>query len=343
MLRSTVTVTLTATLITLASVGTASAANPCTSDYVKFREAFDKNGAKIAKGICDLTSKQDPEKAKKCLAAFDSAVKKANDLIAKAGNDSPLTIGPRPLGEGIWKTGALKLQRTWVSPPVVSDTFRLQMERTGGKAGGDVTGTVCFLDADGESARPPVVFTVNSGATTFDQTFSDVAGLSPVVLLSMKLHLINAHEYKIMGQRGEEPQIVRDARKLATGGVQGGAGGGAVSLRFNNAGPIPGMACAQTLESADLAGTWQDNYFCASSDIGMRWSSSGAIPGMRCTQVNEPSEPAATGWGDNFVCVPPSAPVTLQWSYAGPIGGKTCVAWNEGADPHTWNDNYMCY
>ena len=344
MLRSTVTVTLTATLLTLTVVGRASAANPCSSEYMKFREFFEKNGAKIMKGICDLTSKQDAEKAKKCLGVYEDGLKKVNDLIAKhnsSNDDNSLTIGPRPLGEGVWKTGKLQGQRTWVSPPVMSDTFRVQMERTGGKASSNVSGTVCFLDADGALAQPAVEFTINPGQPTFDRTFAGVSGLKPVVLLSMPFDLFKAHQYKIMGERGGEPQLVQEARQLAQGGAQGGGGG--VSLRFNNAGPIPGMTCAQTLETADLAGTWQDNYFCASQDIGMRWSSSGPLPGMRCTQVNEPSEPATTGWGDNFVCVPPGAPVTLQWSYAGPIGGKTCVAWNEGADPHTWNDNYMCY
>jgi hypothetical protein len=167
MLRSTVTVTVTAALLSLAAVSTAKAAHPCTSDYLKFREAFDKHGAKIAQGICNLTSKQDAEKAKKCLADFDAAVKKANDMIAKANkatNDGNLTIGPRQLGEGTWRTGALQNQRTWVSPPVVSDTFRVQMERTGGKADSDVTGTVCFLDADGKSVKPPVTFKVNRAA-----------------------------------------------------------------------------------------------------------------------------------------------------------------------------------
>ena len=341
MLRSTVTVTVTAALLSLAAVSTAKAAHPCTSDYLKFREAFDKHGAKIAQGICNLTSKQDAEKARKCLADFDAAVKKANDMIAKANkatNDGNLTIGPRQLGEGTWRTGALQNQRTWVSPPVVSDSFRVQMERTGGKADSDVTGTVCFLNADGESVKPPVTFKVNQGSARFDQTFSGVAGLSPVVLLSMPFHLFNAHQYRIMGERGGLPQIVVDAQNVA-----GGGGTGDLSLRFSNAGPLPGMTCTNLQEGADPQGTWHDNFFCSSRDIGLRWSSAGPIAGMRCTQVNEPSEPASTTWNDNYLCLPAAAPITLQWSYAGPIPGKTCVAWNEGADPHTWNDNFACY
>lgn len=33
----------------------------------------------------------------------------------------------------------------------------------------------------------------------------------------------------------------------------------------------------------------------------------------------------------------------MIWSYAGPIAGKQCVQINEPADPHTWQDNYLCF
>lgn len=36
---------------------TASAGNPCQSEWVKFKTFFDQNGAKIAKGICQLVNK----------------------------------------------------------------------------------------------------------------------------------------------------------------------------------------------------------------------------------------------------------------------------------------------
>ena len=217
MLRATVTATVTVTLLALTGVRTAHAAHPCSSEYSKFREFFDKNGAKIAQGICTLASKQDADKARDCLAKFDAAVRKANDMIAKANeanNDNSLTIGPRPLGEGNWKTGALQGQRTWVSPPVVSDTFRVQMERTGGKADSDVTGTVCFLDADGNLALPATTFAIDEGRPTYDNTFNAVAGLTPVILLEKPLGL-NGHQYQIRGTRGTEPAVVQEARRAS--------------------------------------------------------------------------------------------------------------------------------
>ena len=335
MFRNAITVTVTASILTLA--GAAQASNPCTSEYMKFREFFDKNGAKIAKFGCNLANGKDPAAAQKCLDEFTKITQKASDLIVKAnqatGGDSNLTIGPRPLGEAVWKTGALQGQRTWVGVNVASDTYRVQMERTGGKAKSTVSGTVCFLDEKGDAVKTDK-FTVNPSSPSFDRTFTDVAGLLPVVLLSMPLDLFNAHQYKISGTRGAPPQVVIDAQQIV---------GGPVTLKFNNAGPIAGMACTRLVEDADPAGTWGDNYLCASRDIGLRWSSAGPLSGMRCTQVNEPAEPAATGWGDNYLCVPVDAPVTLQWSYAGPIGGKTCVSFNEPSDPHTWGDNFACY
>ncbi len=103
---------------------------------------------------------------------------------------------------------------------------------------------------------------------------------------------------------------------------------------------IPGMACTQITEDADPH-TWNDNYFCATADLGLRWSSAGPIAGMRCTQITEAADPHT--WHDNYLCVPPQAPVLFQWSYAGPVPGLQCVQWNEPADPHTWADNFLCW
>jgi hypothetical protein len=91
------------------------------------------------------------------------------------------------------------------------------------------------------------------------------------------------------------------------------------------------------------AHTWADNFLCANRDIEIRWNSAGPIPGMRCTQVNEPAEPPATTWDDNYLCLPPTSRVTLTWSYAGSLPTGKCIAWAESADPHTCLDNYLCY
>lgn len=111
---------------------------------------------------------------------------------------------------------------------------------------------------------------------------------------------------------------------------------------WNCSGPIAGMTCTQIGEGSDPH-TWGDNYFCSDIDRGIRWSSAGPIAGMTCTQVSEGAEPAAHTWGDNFLCAPTWLPYRFRWSSAGPIAGMSCLPWAEPADPHTWNDNFLCW
>lgn len=331
MLRNAVIAALTATLTTFAAVDTARAANPCTSEYIKFRQFWDKFGPAIVLALCNWTNNQDPAGAQQCVKTYSDAMAKANGYLTQHNQfvgDSQLTIGPRPLGEATWKTGKLQAQRTWVGVPVVSDTYRVQMERTGGKAKSTVSGTVCFLDDKGES-KQTANFTVSPSSPVFDQTYANIAGLSPVVLLSMPLSPLDAHQYKIMGTRGSAPAAMVPAI--------------ASTLKFSSAGPITGAQCTRISENSDLAGGWGDNFLCAQGDLGLAWSMAGPIAGMRCTQVNEPAEPASTTWSDNYLCAPSTSPLNFQWSYAGPVAGKSCIAWNEPGDPHTWGDNFLCW
>ncbi len=112
------------------------------------------------------------------------------------------------------------------------------------------------------------------------------------------------------------------------------------ALAWNCGGPIPGWTCTQILEPADPH-TWNDNYLCASGEIGAVWSYAGPRAGMRCTQILEPADPHT--WTDNYLCVPHNSPYYFQWSFAGPIPGNNCIQWDEPADPHTWADNYLCW
>lgn len=219
-MRSTaVTVTLTATLTAFAGAGAAHASHPCTSEYLKFQDFFQTVGLQLVKGICTATSQNDPANAQRCVESFEKGMAKAleiRDKINAANSDSTLTIGPRPLGEAVWKVGKLQAQRTWVGQQVLSDTYRVQMERTGGKAKGTVSGKVCFLDEKGTSVQT-ADFTVSPSGATFDRTFSGVAGLVPVVLLSMPFSPLNAHQYRIMGTKGGTPQVVLDAQQVLGG------------------------------------------------------------------------------------------------------------------------------
>ena len=94
--------------------------------------------------------------------------------------------------------------------------------RTGGTATNDLRATVCFLDSDGAMALPAATFTVNPSRPTYDNTFTGVAGLTPVILLEKPAGL-NGHQYQIRGSRGAEPQVVREARVVVDPNTAGKA------------------------------------------------------------------------------------------------------------------------
>ncbi len=206
-----------ATVVVLAP-RTASAGNPCQSEWVKFKTFFDQNGAKIAKGVCQIINKSDATAAQKCVDDYDKAKQKIDEALAKynaQADDSQWKIGPRGLGEAKWATGTLLGERTFAGAPVLSDSYQLELQRTGGKAKNAMKGTVCFLDADGNLALPAATFSIDAGRPNYANTFSGVAGLTPVILLEKPLGL-NGHQYQIRGTRGAEPGVVREARELST-------------------------------------------------------------------------------------------------------------------------------
>ena len=199
---------------------TASAANPCQSEWTKFKSFFDQNGAKIARGICQLVNKDDAAAAKKCADDFDAAKQKIDAKLAEYNSmagDSQWKVGPRGLGEATWASGTLLAERTFAGAPILSDSYRLELQRTGGKATKAMRGTICFLDSDGNVALPVASFEIDAKRPSYDNTFSSVAGLTPVILLEKPMGL-NGHQYQIRGTRGGEPGVVQEARRVGAGG-----------------------------------------------------------------------------------------------------------------------------
>ncbi len=208
-------ITAAAAVATLAP-SAASAGHPCQSEWTKFKSFFDQNGAKIARGICQLLNNSDAAAAKKCADDFDAAKQKIDARLTeynKQAGDSAAKIGPRGLGEAQWASGTLLAERTFAGAPILSDSWRLEFQRTGGKATKALRATVCFLDADGNLALPAASFEIDANRTSYDNTFQSVAGLTPVVLLEKPVGL-NGHQYQIRGTRGAEPAVVQLARKL---------------------------------------------------------------------------------------------------------------------------------
>lgn len=212
----TVALSLTAAVAVLAPA-TASA-NPCRSEWVKFKSFFDQNGAKIARGVCQLINKDDAAAAQKCVDDFDRIKTQVDQKLAEynaKADDSQWKIGPRGLGEAQWATGNLLAERTFAGAPILSDSYRLELQRTGGKAKKSMRGSICFLDSDGNLALPVATFAIDAGKPTYDNTFTGVAGLTPVILLEKPIGL-NGHQYQIRGTRGAEPEVVRQARSANT-------------------------------------------------------------------------------------------------------------------------------
>ena len=109
-------------------------------------------------------------------------------------------------------------------------------------------------------------------------------------------------------------------------------------LRWSYSKWIPGMFCTKIDEPTDPHG-WDDNFLCASHDLGLKWSSLGPIAGMVCTRFEEKSDP--DGWSDNYLCAPRD--YGFRWSYWNAIEGMQCLQITEPSDPHTWNDNFLCW
>lgn len=270
--------------LALGAAQSAQAGHPCTSEWMKFKSFFDQNGPRVAKGICQLFNKDDAAAAQKCVDDFEKAKAKVDETILKynaQAGDSSMKIGPRGLGEGTWATGTLLAERTFVGPAVMSDTYRLQLERTGGKAKNTMKGTVCFLDESGQAAVPAVSFSVDPNNTRFDRSFNGVAGLTPVILLE-KPFGTNGHQYRIHGQSGAEPAIVAQARKAQAGSCQNPCPSGG---KFDGANCYMGSAPAGT-----KAFLYAGNYYYTPAGPGRC-----PMPGSRFDGANCLVQPAPKG------------------------------------------------
>ena len=165
---------ITAALAILAPAA-ASAGNPCQSEWTKFKDFFDANGPKIAKGVCGIIKKGNPADAQACVETFEKAQKKVEETLERYNamtDDSAAKVGPRGLGENTWASGTLLAERTFAAAPIMSDSYRIELQRTGGKAKNGMTGTICFLDSDGNLARDATEFTVDPANPNYAGDFS---------------------------------------------------------------------------------------------------------------------------------------------------------------------------
>jgi len=290
-----------ASALALAVPATAQAGNSCTSEWVKFKSFFDKNGPKVAKGICQLFNKDDVDAAKKCQEDYEKAKAKVDATIhnynSKVG-DSQWKVGPRGLGEDTWLTGTLLAERTFAGAPVMSDRYRLEFKRTGGKEKRAMTGTVCFVDADGK-VDSSQSFSIDRSRTSYDRTFTGVAGLTPVILLK-KPWGTNGHQYTIRGSSGAEPAIVAQARKTAASG-QAGANNLPCANPCPHGGKYDGANCyVGSPPSGTKAFLYGNNYYYTPAP-GNTCSMSGSwYDGANCYLRAAPRQASPFIWSNNW-------------------------------------------
>ncbi len=290
-----------AAAVTLAAPATAEAGTSCRSEWVKFKDFFDQNGPKIAKGICQLFNKDDAEAGKKCLADYEAAKAKVDETIhkynAKAG-DTQWKIGPRGLGEGKTLSGTLLAQRTFAGPPVMSDTYRLDLRRTGGKATKGMKGTVCFVDENGDVSGSTTTFTVDRGRPNYAHTFSGVAGLTPVILLE-KPWGTNGHQYTIRAESGGEAGIVKKAREAAAG--QGSGQQAQCSNPCPHGGRYDGANCyVGTPPSGTKAFLYADNYYYTPQGLNTCPKPGSRFDGANCFVSAAPKQAQPFIWSNNW-------------------------------------------
>ncbi len=226
-----VTVSTAAILMTLGVSGTAKA-NSCKSEWIKAQELVAKSGPKVAQGVCQFFNKNDEQGAQKCVEDYEKFKTKFDQAVGqinKGVGDSPMKIGPRPLGNKVWKSGNLTAQRTFIGSTILSETHRLDLERTS-KGRADINVKVCYLDKDGNE-RKKRSFSLKRHQNKTTITEAGVDGLYPVVLLSSKVGF-GANKYKIRGEVGQgEPKRVKDARKVLARSSGGNGGGNKLSGR----------------------------------------------------------------------------------------------------------------
>ncbi len=200
-------------------VASPASASSCSSQWSEHRTFFGGQRSTLVLEVCASIGRGDASRARTCVDTFDRLSAEVAHAIALANttvSDGGAKTEPRNLGEDQWKVGTLPAERTFAGPAILSDSYRLEVERTGGTARNHVRGSVCFFDHNGREAAPAKDFTISHEQSYFSQTFTQVAGLVPVVVLSNPAGA-NGHRYRIRGTSGGEPASITQAREAVHG------------------------------------------------------------------------------------------------------------------------------
>ena len=192
---------------------TSHAGSNCKSGWNKVTSKAKKFFKPVSKFVCKELNTDNEAQAEKCLQDVEKFAEDVDKMkkLWNDGDNGQTKIGSRGLAHGTTETGNVKTERQFVGQPVVNDTYKLTIKRTGGKAKNDMTIKLCMVDENGNDARYKSV-KVNKKKTKQTITIDNAAGLIPLIYLNNQKWGANGHKYTIRGEVSGEADAVAQAK-----------------------------------------------------------------------------------------------------------------------------------
>ena len=198
---------------------TAQAGSSCQSTWVKASGKVQTFFAPVAKLVCQQLNTSDADAAQQCIDDVVAFAAKAEQIHAEwNAGESSWTIGPRALPNSRTQTGAVATERQFVGEPVLTGSYEIDLQRTGGKAKKDMIVKICFVDASGNDVHYEQVRLSKDGRSSFKKAFTGMEGSFPLIHLNNEKWGTNAHQYTLRAVASGEPAALVNARSTVGGG-----------------------------------------------------------------------------------------------------------------------------
>lgn len=208
---------------------TSYAGSKCKSGWNKTSSEVKKFFGPVSQYVCSELATDNEQAAQQCvenLEKFAAEMERMKQLW-NDGKGGEGKIGSRGLAHGTKEAGNVKTERQFVGQPVLHDSYKLTINRTGGKAKNDLIVELCMVDANGNDAKYKSV-RLNAKATSKTIEIANAAGLLPLIHLNNEKWGANGHEYTIRGSVKDEPHAVALAKKTLAAAKANKTGKGAV-------------------------------------------------------------------------------------------------------------------
>ncbi len=189
------------------------AGTSCKSTWTKASSTVSKFFAPASKLVCKRLNTKDEAAAAQCLADLEEFAAKADEIKTKwnEGEDGSWKVGPRALPTDRVQTGTVSTERQFVGQPVLTDTYTLKIDRTGGKAKNDLIIKICMVDETGNDVHYKNV-RINKRSTSQNVTFTGAEGTMALIHLNNEKWGTNGHKYTIKASASGEPSAVTQAK-----------------------------------------------------------------------------------------------------------------------------------